>query len=115
MELPANRSPSPGRRRRRYHIQTRSLSYHLSTSAHNFQTRYYGLRNVRCQALPDELLAVVGPSGAGKITLLSRATENIPRYWIIMHHPTSFKYPFEALVLNEIGGQGDVLLMEGCS
>lgn len=62
-----------------------------------------------------ELLAVVGPSGAGKTTRLSRANENIPSYWIFMHHPTSFEYPFEALVLNEFGGQGDVLLAEGCS
>ncbi|RCV26198.1 hypothetical protein SETIT_5G226500v2 [Setaria italica] len=32
------------------------------------------------------------------------ASKNIPRYWVFMHYASLFKYPFEALVVNEYGG-----------
>ncbi|XP_008654916.1 ABC transporter G family member 10 isoform X1 [Zea mays] len=32
------------------------------------------------------------------------AGKNIPRYWVFMHYASLFKYPFEALVVNEYGG-----------
>ncbi|KAL6614920.1 hypothetical protein ACP70R_037190 [Stipagrostis hirtigluma subsp. patula] len=32
------------------------------------------------------------------------ASKNIPRYWVFMHYVSLFKYPFEALVVNEYGG-----------
>ncbi|CAL4975281.1 unnamed protein product [Urochloa decumbens] len=32
------------------------------------------------------------------------ASRNIPRYWVFMHYASLFKYPFEALVVNEYGG-----------
>ena len=32
------------------------------------------------------------------------ASSNIPRYWVFMHYASLFKYPFEALVVNEYGG-----------
>ncbi|KAL3821242.1 hypothetical protein ACJIZ3_007147 [Penstemon smallii] len=35
------------------------------------------------------------------------AQENIPNYWIFMHYLSLFKYPFESLMINEYGGQGD--------
>lgn len=31
--------------------------------------------------------------------------DNIPKYWIFMHYLSLFKYPFEAFVLNEYGGE----------
>ncbi|KAJ4768596.1 ABC transporter G family member 2 [Rhynchospora pubera] len=45
--------------------------------------------------------------------------DNIPKYWIFMHYLSLFKYPFEAFVLNEYGGEkgrGECLEMEpsGC-
>ncbi|KAJ3670902.1 hypothetical protein LUZ60_008328 [Juncus effusus] len=33
------------------------------------------------------------------------AKDNIPKYWIFMHYLSLFKYPFEAFVLNEYGGE----------
>ncbi|XP_010924121.1 ABC transporter G family member 10-like [Elaeis guineensis] len=33
------------------------------------------------------------------------AKKSIPRYWIFMHYLSLFKYPFEAFVVNEYGGQ----------
>jgi ABC-type multidrug transport system ATPase subunit len=31
--------------------------------------------------------------------------DNIPKYWIFMHYLSLFKYPFEAFLLNEYGGE----------
>ncbi|PKA49038.1 ABC transporter G family member 10 [Apostasia shenzhenica] len=31
--------------------------------------------------------------------------ERIPKYWLFMHYLSLFKYPFEALLLNEYGGE----------
>uniref|UniRef100_J3L1W3 ABC-2 type transporter transmembrane domain-containing protein n=1 Tax=Oryza brachyantha TaxID=4533 RepID=J3L1W3_ORYBR len=32
------------------------------------------------------------------------ASKNIPRYWVFMHYVSLFKYPFEAFLVNEYGG-----------
>jgi energy-coupling factor transporter ATP-binding protein EcfA2 len=32
------------------------------------------------------------------------ASKDIPQYWVFMHYISLFKYPFEALVVNEYGG-----------
>ncbi|KAK3161287.1 hypothetical protein QOZ80_1BG0075180 [Eleusine coracana subsp. coracana] len=32
------------------------------------------------------------------------ASKHIPRYWVFMHYISLFKYPFEALVVNQYGG-----------
>lgn len=34
------------------------------------------------------------------------AKESIPRQWIFMHYLSLFKYPFEAFLINEYGGEG---------
>uniref|UniRef100_A0A0E0JL66 ABC transporter domain-containing protein n=1 Tax=Oryza punctata TaxID=4537 RepID=A0A0E0JL66_ORYPU len=33
------------------------------------------------------------------------ASKNIPRYWVFMHYVSLFKYPFEAFLVNEYGGE----------
>ncbi|RWR86487.1 ABC transporter-like protein [Cinnamomum micranthum f. kanehirae] len=40
--------------------------------------------------------------------------KSIPRYWVFMHYLSLFKYPFEAFMINEYGGQerGRCLQME---
>ncbi|KAL5997912.1 hypothetical protein ACLOJK_008846 [Asimina triloba] len=32
--------------------------------------------------------------------------QSIPKYWIFMHYSSLFKYPFEAFMINEYGGEG---------
>ncbi|XP_020598949.1 ABC transporter G family member 10 [Phalaenopsis equestris] len=40
--------------------------------------------------------------------------QSIPRYWLFMHYLSLFKYPFEALLLNEFGGEkGREVCMQG--
>lgn len=68
--LPVSRKP-------RYRLDTLSLSYHLPSSSSSSPPRLI-LSGVTCSALPSELLAIVGPSGAGKTSLLSALAGSSP-------------------------------------
>ncbi|OAY83254.1 ABC transporter G family member 5 [Ananas comosus] len=41
------------------------------------------------------------------------AERAMPRCWVFMHYVSLFKYPFEAFLVNELGGRGRCVVVEG--
>ncbi|CAL0310182.1 unnamed protein product [Lupinus luteus] len=72
--------PNACTRKNPYRLETKNLSYKLCSQFDEYKSLCFGsnprrgskyiLKDVTCEARPNELTAIAGPSGAGKTTLL---------------------------------------------
>ncbi|KAJ4729674.1 ABC transporter-like [Melia azedarach] len=86
-QLPT-KAPDYGYQKKQYRIKTKKLTYRLSRQVNEFNWFYSCnkeksantciLKNVNCEARPGEIMAIVGPSGAGKTTMLEILAGMIP-------------------------------------